>query len=440
MKNLLIISPNFPPINGADMHRIRQSVSYLQDYGWNPIILAVKPHLIEGKIDERLLYTLPENIDVIHINAFPTRWTRKIGLGSLGLRSLWFYKNAANKILKSRNIDLIYFSTTMFPVMILGNYWKKKFGIPYVIDMQDPWHTDHYLKLPKSQRPHKFWFSYRLNKYMEPIAMREVNGIISVSQGYCDTLQQRYSNISSDNCMVIPFGAFSKDFEVLESQNLSNNFFDSKDGYTHIVYVGVCHNMNTSISLLLKAFKIGLSENKELFKKVRMHFIGTSYAPNNEGKQSVIPIAEKEGVLPYIDEHTNRVSYFEALKLLKDAHVLVMLGTDDLHYTASKLYPYIMAQKPLLAIFHSKSSVVRILKETEAGEAVGFDDTTSIDKCESIVFQQLRNLLCKLPFTPNTNWKAFEPYTAREMTRKQADFFNKVLQNKFVIHEHNQNI
>jgi hypothetical protein len=41
MKKVLIISPNFPPVNGADMHRIRQSLPYVRAWGWQPGVLAV---------------------------------------------------------------------------------------------------------------------------------------------------------------------------------------------------------------------------------------------------------------------------------------------------------------------------------------------------------------------------------------------------------------
>ena len=33
MKRLLIISPNFPPLNAADMQRVRMSLPYFKDFG-----------------------------------------------------------------------------------------------------------------------------------------------------------------------------------------------------------------------------------------------------------------------------------------------------------------------------------------------------------------------------------------------------------------------
>jgi glycosyltransferase involved in cell wall biosynthesis len=414
------------------MHRVRQSLPYFEKFGWKPLVLSVKPEYVEGKQDALLAETVPAHIRNIKIKAFSTRWTRKLGLGSLALRSLWFYKQAGNALLRKQKVDLVYFSTTMFPVMILGNYWKKKFNVPYVIDMQDPWHSDHYLKLPKHQQPQKFWFSYRLNKTLEPIAMRAVSGIVTVSQGYCTMLQERYPNIVPENCTVIPFGAFEKDFEILSRHSVVNRFFRPNTSWINIAYVGRGgYDMAFSAKALFTALAKGIDEHPALFSKVRLHFIGTSYATDGKGKPSFAPLAQICGVKDLVKEYTDRVPYFEALQILKDADMLIIPGSTDPNYTASKLYPYIMANKPLLTVFNKQSSVIRILAETGAGEAATFTDTTQAEILASEVYHKWVAMLEKLPFRPQTNWQAFESYTAREMTRKQVAFFDHVVVQKF---------
>ncbi len=429
MKHLLVISPSFPPANAADMHRVRQSVSYLEELGWKPTVVVVEPSRTEGVMDPLLSQTLPPDLEVITVKAFSTRWTRKLGLGSLALRSLWYYFRVVTALLHKRQFDLVYFSTTMFPVTILGAYWKRRFGVPYVIDMQDPWYSDHYLKVPPSQRPPKFWFSYYSNKFLEPIAMQSVDGIISVSQGYCDVLQGRYSNITPENCTVIPFGAFARDFQILKTQRLENRFFEAGEGLIHVAYVGRGgFDMDQSATLIFKAFAAGLAGKPELFGRVRMYFIGTSYAPGNQGRETIKPVAEIEGVGAFVREYPGRVPYFEALHLLQSAQMLMIPGSSQASYTASKLYPYIMAQKPLLAVFNRQSSVVEILNQTEAGEFVMFDENigNSTEKLVEELHAKWLAMLEKLPFTPATNWQAFEPFTAKEMTRKQVVFFEKI--------------
>jgi glycosyltransferase involved in cell wall biosynthesis len=428
VKNILIISPNFPPINTADMHRVRQSVGYFKELGWKPTVVTVDPRFSEYNNDPLLLETLPEDLEVVQVQAFAVKWTRKLGLGSLALRSLWFYLQKVNHLLRQRRFDLIYFSTTMFPVLILGAYWKKRFQIPYIIDMQDPWHTDYYQNKSKDKRPPKYWLSYRLNKYLEPVAMRNVDGIIAVSEAYCEILIKRYSNISSDRCSVITFGAFVKDFELLRYARIENKFFEAAPDIINVVYVGVVgHNMQHAVSLIMQSLNKGKKEQPELFNKLRLYFIGTDYATTNPTK-TVEPIAQKYNVASQVFEFPNRVSYIESLKLINDADLLMIFGTDDPKYTASKIYPYILSNKPLLAVFHEKSSVISILQQTNAGTVVPFSN----EKYEyETLYLAWKNILEKLPFIPATNWNAFEPYTAREMALKQISFFNKILDKTF---------
>jgi len=426
LKRVLIISPNFPPVNSADMHRVRQSVGYFQEMGWVPTVVMVDPAFSEYKQDPLLMHTLPEDLEIIQVKAFSTRWTRKFGLGSLGFRSLWFYYHTVNHLLRRQKYDLIYFSTTMFPVLILGAHWKRQFQIPYVIDMQDPWHSEYYQNKPKHEQPPKYWFSYRLNKYLEPVAMHSVDGIISVSPAYNPMLQERYPNIRPEDCTVIPFGAFEKDREVLERALILNPLFESgSSAFIRVAYVGRAgHDMRASLTQLFRAFRLGLHQKPELFTKVRMYFVGTDYAPDHLSKKTVLPVAQQEGVQEYVVEHSPRVPYFTGLKILADADMLVMPGSDDPKYTASKLYPYIMARKPLLAIFRHTSSVIQVLNDTQAGRTVAFDDGQDVTED---LYQVWIELLQRLPFTPSTRWEAFEPYTAREMTRKQVRFFNQIV-------------
>ncbi len=429
MKKVLIISPNFPPINAADMHRVRQSLLYFDEMGWEATTIAVEPRFVEMSEDPVLLHTLPPSARIIRIKAFKPEITRKFGLGNIGYRSLIQYYREGCRLLSGQKFDLVYFSTTAFPVMILGRIWKWRFNVPYIIDMQDPWRNDFYLDKPKHERPPKFWFAYRMDKYLEAFAMKKVDGIISVSPGYPKTLMERYKNITPEMYTVIPFGGAVIDFEVLDKTNLKNQLFSKEDGKINCVYIGRGgHDMSLALSGIFSGLKKGLSENASLFSKVKMFFIGTSYAADGKGQKTVEPIAAGFGVEKQVVEITDRLPYFEAMKVLKDADLLIIPGSTDTNYTASKLYPYILANRPLLAVFNEQSSVVDILALTRAGICVSFNNSDAVDELGTKVYSELHRMLLKIPFVPDTHWAAFEPYTAREATRKQADFFQKILE------------
>ena len=293
--------------------------------------------------------------------------------------------------------------------------------------MQDPWHSEYYQDKPKSERPPKYWFSYRLNKYMEPLAMKNVDGLISVSQAYLNTLNERYSNIKAIPQKVITFGAFDKDFEIAKDNQASIvEPFKLKPEFKNIVYIGRGgYDMHKALRFIFKAFKKGLNESPELFKNIRFSFIGTSYAAAGQGKKTIEPLTEEIEVNKYVTELTDRIPFYSGLNLLLKADALLITGSDDPGYTASKIYPYLLTKKPILAIFHPQSSAVGILKKC-------YDtDVATFGMKEEAIIEQLfgsLNALAKGNLKqPVLHKEKFSMYTARFMAKEQCDLFDEVL-------------
>ena len=430
MKKVLIISPHFPPTNAADMHRVRQSLPYFEMFGYHATVLAVLPEYVEMSQDLHLEKTIPNNIPVHKVTAYSTKYTRLFSLGNLGIRSFYQLYKKGNKLLKSGDFDLIYFSTTAFASMPLGPLWKRKYKIPFIIDMQDPWRNDYYLTVPKSEQPPKFWFAHRLNKRLEAFTIPKVDGIISVSKGYIEMLHDRYPTIKKVPSKKLTFGACVRDFELLSKIDVSSTIvFDTSK--INIVYIGRGgHDMKESISVVFQGFKKLLDSNDK-FKNCHFWFIGTSSAPVGKGIKTIETIAKQFQVESNVTEITDRKPYFEVLSLLHKSDIILIPGSNDRHYTASKLYPNILAKKPLLSVIHSSSSMINIIKELNAGKIVLFDKKNADDQFAQILME----LINRIPFETNTHWKKFESFTAKSMTKEQCDFFNLVIsksQNKSI--------
>ena len=424
-KKLLIISPHMPPLNAADMQRIRMSLPYFKQFGWDAEVVTVDPAYSEIVRDNLLVQSVPPDIKIHTVKAFSKKYTSKIGLGSLALRSLWFFRKKVSQLLKEGAYDLIYFSTTEFAVCTLGAYWKNRFGIPYVIDMQDPWHSEYYRDKPKEQRPKKYWFSYRLNKTLEPIAMKHVDGLISVSQNYIDDLKARYPVIKNIPAATITFGAFAPDLEIAESNHDKfENLLDPK--YISLVYVGRGGaDMHKAISALFKVLRTGLDHEPVIFSKLKIYFIGTSYATN--GTPTVMPLAEQLGVDKNVVELTGRISYYHTLATLQQADALFIPGSDDPRYTASKIYPYLLTKKPLLAIFNPQSAAIDVLHEYGSKNVYSYEPS---NEATTGIYSFLKQIVDHTFEECNYNTDAVEKYSAINMAGRQCRLFDAVLNGK----------
>jgi hypothetical protein len=364
LKKVLIISPFFPPSNTADMQRVRMSLPYFSDFGWEAEVVSVETEYAGVPTDELLLKSVPPGMKIHTVGALRKKWTSKLGLGSLGLRAFCSYHRRVSALLQTNHYDLIYFSTTQFPVCALGARWKKRFKVPYVIDMQDPWYTgSYYQDKPKNERPPKYKLMYAIHQFLERIAMHSVDGLISVSPRYIHDLTMRYPRIRQVPSAVVTFGASLPDRQIArDNQQKFKPLLDPS--FINIVYIGRGGtDMYKSVSQLFKVLNDLQDTDIDKFRRIKFYFVGTSYAPAGQGKPTIMPLAESFGVSGCVVEITDRIPYYHALATLEQADALFIAGSTDPKYTASKIYPYLLADKPLLALFHPESPAIATLKE-----------------------------------------------------------------------------
>jgi Glycosyl transferase 4-like domain len=460
MPRLLIISPHFPPTNAPDMQRVRLALPYLRENGWQVEVLAVDSTCVAAPIDEWLASGLPGDVPVRRVRALGLGWSRIPGLGTLTFRALRALRRQGDELLRSGRFELVYFSTTQFGVHALGPRWKRKFRIPFIMDYQDPWVSDYYRAHPQVTPPggrFKYAVADWLNRRQEPRVLRQCAGITSVSAEYPKQLQTRYpwltvqdyeaadhrttglhdvrSEVSSQwsvvkhrlSAMIVPFPGDKRDLTRAASADVRQTVFSPADGKSHWVYVGVCiQQMSLALRAFFIALKKELSHQAEWRDKLRLHFIGTSYAPKGRAARMVEPLAAEFGLREMVDEHTKRIPYAQALRCLLDADALIVPGSDDPGYTASKIYPYLLARKPLLAVFHENSSVVRLIQTVRGGVVVPF---RTGEPAEEIAARIGRDWFATGKFAKavELDREAFEPHTAPAQARVLGTFFDQIL-------------
>ena len=153
------------------MQRVRMALPYLREQNLEAEVLAVDPAQVAAPQDMWLTEGLPSDILVHRVSALGLGWRRIPGLGTLTFRALGALRRTGDALVKNGRFDLVYFSTTQFGVHTLGPRWQRKFGVPFVIDYQDPWVNDYYRQHVSAVPPGgriKYAVVDRLNRWMEP--------------------------------------------------------------------------------------------------------------------------------------------------------------------------------------------------------------------------------------------------------------------------------
>jgi hypothetical protein len=353
--------------------------------------------------------------------------TRLVGVGNIALRALPALTRAGADIIRAEGIDLVYFSTTMFLSMPLGRLWRRRFGVPYVLDIKDPWLSDYYDTHPDAKAPPKYGIAKRLHAALEPWTMRRVGGLIAVSEAYIATLRRRYPWLAQEPCATIPFAGADDDFTFIDAHPQPNPIFTPGRTVRHGVYVGRGgDDIAPALRILFSAIDAATRADVSGPSRFELHFVGTDYATDARARQTVVPVARAVAPGLMVSERTARIPYFQALQVMRDADFLVLVGSDDPQYTASKIYPYLLARRPLVAVVHERSPLVPLLRDSGALLATfGSGDDAG---AAAALAAGLPRWFEQLPRQVALNEAVERACSAREMTRAQCAVFDQVLQ------------
>ncbi|MFZ0426405.1 MAG: glycosyltransferase, partial [Xanthobacteraceae bacterium] len=182
---------------------------HLPAAGWRPIVLCVDERFHDESLDPALATLLPADIQIVKTAALPVRLTQLAGVGDLGLRAFFHLKSAARKILDTDSIDVVLITGSPFYPMLLSRWLKRRFGVPVVLDFQDPWVSSFGAAQPRfSKAGLAHWLAARL----EPTALRHADFVTSVSEVQNAEMASRYSWLDACKMAAIPIGGDADDY------------------------------------------------------------------------------------------------------------------------------------------------------------------------------------------------------------------------------------
>jgi hypothetical protein len=430
MPRLLIVSANFPPVNTPDMQRVRMSLPHFVDAGWEIVVLTVDDREPLAPVEPDLLQTVPASVRIVRAHAWSRRWTRWLGLNNLGLRALPFLYLAGRRLMQEASFDLVYFSTTQFILLPLGRVWQAEFEISYVIDLQDPWLSDYYSQ-PGAPRPPGGWkyrFAHGSARLLEGWTLRRVAHVISVSAGYLATLRRRYPWFGPDSGSVLTFGAPDIDFTIARRKFSGAPPLLPATTQLKIAYAG---RLGPDMVPALEVLFAALARLQDLPRRFELYFYGTSYAPAGQGLPTATAVAGRHGLAALVHEQTARIGYIDSLRIMLETDLALLLGSEDKSYSPSKLYPTLLAGKPIVAVAPVQTVLAAKIDELGGAALVTFVPQAGGDpEAVARLADLLRDFImapARFPAPPANLEVVNRQYTAAAVAVGQLEIFNDLI-------------
>jgi hypothetical protein len=426
-REVLILSPYFPPSTLAGVHRARHLAKHLPAFGWIPVVACVDEKYHEERLDPDLAALVAGDIQIIKVAAVSARLSRCIGIGDVSLRAWRYLKQTVFRTIEKGSVGAVLITGAPFYPMLLASEIKRRFGIPIILDFQDPWASAWGATRPVLS---KAGLSHRVSTFLEPRALRGADFVTSVSDTQNAEMVARYPWLDSARMAAIPIGGDPDDFAAIHLQSAEDDG-DLESAFINLSYVGTfLPRSGPLVRTLFRAFARLRSNEPAVAARIRLNFVGTSNQPNGDSTFQVRPIAEEEGVSAAVREIPQRLPYLRALKVLTRSNGLLLIGSDEPHYTASKIYPALISNKPFLSLFHRASSAHAILSAAGGGRALAFETIDELAELEGPLEQGLRSLALSPESFGATDPVAYAPYEARNIARRFAEIFDLVAANK----------
>tara|TARA_R110002126_G_scaffold277560_2_gene423551 strand:+ start:37398 stop:38660 length:1263 start_codon:yes stop_codon:yes gene_type:complete len=371
---VLIITYYWPPAGGSGVQRWLKFVKYLQNFDIEPVVYTVDDANYP-KEDKTLLNEVPKGIEVLKQPIWePTDvmfWKKKnqqkkdiSNSTNSGLLSFirgnffipdpkvfWVKKSVRflNNYLKTNKIDVIISTGPPHSMHLIAQKLHQKNNLKWIADFRDPW-SDLYYNAAFKQLS----FAKRKNEKLEDAVFKTADCILTVS----NSLQKEFSK-KAKRVEVITNG-FDDEVISKEKENLDDKFT--------ISYIGLLPKQSNP-KILFSVLQALCLKDADFKKDVQLNFIGDI---STEVKQEI--------TLHNLDQNTifkGYVPHQKAIQYQKKAQVLLLLIPNvkkSEGILTGKLFEYLTAKRPILALGPEKGDLAEILKITNAGVVIGFDN------------------------------------------------------------------
>ena len=380
MQKVLVITYYWPPAGGPGVQRWLKFVKYLRDFDIEPVVYV--PTNAHYPIrDGSLVDEIPMGIKRYEHPVFEPyglagllspKKTKRISSGiirskdqsvlekaMLWVRGNFFIPDARkywvrpsvkflSEVLEKEQIKTIITTGPPHSVHLIGHGLAQGRSLTWIADFRDPWTSIGYhekLRLTAS--------SQKKHKQLESLVLNSAHKIIATSH----TTKKEFQKITKRPITVITNG-YDSDYQ-------GGAHLDGRFTISHIGSLLSGRNPKN----LWRALSLLAAENEAFRKDLQLEFMGVI-------SQEVMDTLYRFELAPYL-KLKDYGSHAEAVRRQQRSQVLLLVEIDSPETEGiipGKLFEYMAARRPILAIGPKNWEAGHIIRETSSGQVFGYDN------------------------------------------------------------------
>ncbi len=420
MKRALIITYYWPPAGGPGVQRWLKFVKYFREFGVEPIVY-VPENPNYPLVDENFSSEIPSDIEILKqpikepykfAKLFSKKKTKQISSGIISkkevsaieklmlyIRGNFFIPDARvgwvkpsvtflSEYISEKPVDVIITTGPPHSLHLIGMQLQKQLNAKWIADFRDPWTTIHYhksLRLTTS--------SQRKHKALEAAVLQAADLITVTSP----TTKNEFKEITNKPIEVITNG-----YDTTASIDVA---VDTKFSISHIG--SLLSERNPEV--LWESLAELCSEIPSFKTDLHLKFAGV-LSEDIKNSLDQFQLRSNCSFLGY-------VSHTEALRMQRESMLLLLVEINSDETRAiipGKLFEYLVAKRPIIALGPKGSDINAIITETQSGSFFEYSDKSKLKAEIQKRYNEFKNNGIKLTS------RGIEKYSRRELTNEMA--------------------
>lgn len=401
MRKVLLLTYHFPPSGAVAVYRMLGLVRYLPRHGWQPIVVA-PPRVPWEPEDASLLAQVPPGTPIERVpfaSGFLGKFARYF---APEMHWLWAANAACKRMIREHQPQAIFTSSPPGCVHLLGRELQKRYALPWLADFRDPWITNNIYSRKNFRLRTHHWLEGRVMQHATTLIANTPNN----QRGWATAYPRAASKMITITNGFDP-ERFARPEPAPPGPKLS------------ILHAGELYSGRDPRPLLDALEQLPVERGA-----LQVEFLG------RKTEQLVdMPAEVQRRGLTQCVSLPDQVAYAEAITRMMRADILLLIHTPGSHVgVPAKLYEYLGAGRPILALAEPQGDIAWVLRESHVLHRIA--QPTDVGRIKQALVELMGEVRAGQPAVPNS--AALQQFTRERMAQRVAECLDRCVPSPMV--------